>query len=164
MDLPNKHIQTVKDNKKAKEIINETFVKNKEKGAFLESVFALVKKPDKKIERKPSHKQQMSYSKIEIDEKLISKQYTRSETPNSVYKTTKPVAKYNVDEFYFKKQRTTAVIKAKAPNIIKSTFIGASKSINSIDVESNVSTQKQTHKLYEKFDSKRTGMSRFLSK
>ena len=155
IELPNKQIFTEKTLRKTKEIVVMPEGYRKERGAFVDSVVVLVKKPEKLKERSAS-KPPIRVSKLDFQENPNSKSISRSDTPVSIQKDYRPLQKNSINDFYFKRPATGHIPKShtgKSPVIVKSTLIGSSKSIESIDVECNAPTRNPAHRLYEKLDS-----------
>ena len=150
IDLPNKQIAGLKINKKVSEYIVLPDEKIRGIGAFANSVVALVKKPEKNRERAASKPKRVKNLDIPESNNIKS---SRTSTPVSFYKDFKE--KNSLNDFYFKPNFHTNKIKEKPKNkpvVVKSTLIGTSKSIESIDVECSAPNRNPAHKLYEKFD------------
>lgn len=161
IDLNIKQLKGVGPAKKTREIIVLPEERRKERGAFVDSVVVLVNKPEK-LTRERASSRPTRAKRIEIPESIASKNNSRSDTPVSLHKEYRPTIKHNINDFYFKKPSpaTTKVVR-KSPMVVKSTLIGTSKSIESIDVECNAPAQNPAHKLYEKFDSFQSDDSEF---
>lgn len=173
IELENKQIKGTGQSKKPKEVIVVPEDIKRERGAFVDSVVVLVNRPERPKERGSSKPPRVS--KIHVPEPEFYKPNTRSETPLSMNKEYRSAPKYSVNDFYYKKRDHSATQhhannfpvvgnssgghlmsshgSKKSPLIVKSTLVGSSRSVESIDVECNGPSHNPAHRLYEKIDS-----------
>ena len=163
IDLPNKALAREKEKEKerarqTREIVVVPGEGRKERGAFVESIVALARKPERITKERAASKQPVRVNKLDIPERSPSRSNSRSDTPVSLHKEYRPTIKPKIHDFYSRKTvvNSASAVKnstSKSPIVVKSTLIGNSKSIESIDVECSALPRNPAHRLYEKLES-----------
>ena len=160
IDLPNKSLGRNKESmKKVREIVVVPGEARRERGAFVESIVALVKRPERGSRERAASKQPVRVTRLDIPERSSSRANSRSDTPVSLQKEYRHTIKPKIHDFYSRNtvaNRTGAVKNTntnKSPVVVKSTMIGTSKSIESIDVECSANPRNPAHQLYERLES-----------
>jgi hypothetical protein len=156
IELEIKQIRGVKPSKKLKEVLVMPEDVQRERGAFVDSVVVLVNRPEKPKERVSSRPPRVS--RIHVPEEPF-KTNSRSETPvslNHLQRDYRPTLKHTVNDFYHKKRENFHQTTKKSPIIVKSTLVGSSRTVESIDVECNGPSHNPAHRLYEKIESNRS--------
>lgn len=158
IELANKTLPRIRDTRKNKEVIVTVGDDRKERGAFVDSVVALVKRPERPHKERSQSKQPIRMSKLDLPDRSPSRGYPINDTPVSLTKDLRPTVKPKIHDFYGKKSKTTGKAEKKQekyifPSVVKSTLIATSKSIESIDVECSANSRNPVHRLYEKFES-----------